>query len=283
MVEMLKNRMQHTTIYKIKSHTNIDGNEQADQLAKQGIKKRYIFATKSYEFAHTTPYYFQKNTWPGPTKRPDKGPVRCLETYITKHDRDNNLKTMAEQFPNISKWKMNPDIDNETSNNLWFNPAITNPQKTCILKFRTGQYISNARKQLFFGITRFPSITCSICNSPDADTWLHILLKCNQHHIHALRTKRHNKKLLLSSQNSRCYILMNAWTFKNNPQENTVPTWLLPCTCEQQIWHCNAQFKPDLLCIKKLPHQSTPPSHPTDNLTIHFIEFTYTNDRFPHD
>ena len=76
---------------------------------------------------------------------------------------------------------------------------------------------------------------------------------------------------------------MNAGTFNNNPQENTVPTWLLPCTCAQQRCHCNARFKLELLRIKKLPHQNTPPTHLTDNLTIQFIEFTYTNDRFPQD
>ena len=53
--------------------------------------------------------------------------------------------------------------------------------------------------------------------------------------------------------------------------------------CLQQRCHCNAWFKPDLLCINELPHQSTPPPHPTDNLTVQFIEFTYTNDRFPQD
>ena len=146
MVEMLQNRTQPITLYKIKAHTNIDGNEQADQLAKQGIKNRYRFANKSYEFAHTTPYYFQKDIWPRPEKRPDKGPVRCLETYITEHGRDNNLKTMSEKFPNIIKWTMNPDIDNELCNNFWSNPIITDPQKTCLLKFRTWQYMGNARK-----------------------------------------------------------------------------------------------------------------------------------------
>ena len=34
MVEMLKSRTQPITIYKVKAHTNIDGNEQTDQLAK---------------------------------------------------------------------------------------------------------------------------------------------------------------------------------------------------------------------------------------------------------
>ena len=112
------------------------------------------------------------------------------------------------------------------------------------------------------------------------------LLKCNQHHIHALRVKRHNKavwelrQLILSSQKSRCYILMNAGTFNNNPQENTIPPWLLPCTCEPQRCHCNARFKPNILCIKGLLYQSTPPLNPENNLTIQFIEFTYCNDRF---
>jgi hypothetical protein len=47
--------------------------------------------------------------------------------------------------------------------------------------------------------------------------------------------------------------------------------------------HCNARFKPDLLCVRELPYQSTPPTFPADNLTIQFIEFTYTNDKFSQD
>lgn len=129
MVEMLKQRTQPTTIGKVKTHTNIEGNEQADRLAKNGTIKRYSFATKSYEFAHTTPYFFQKDTWPGPNKRPNKGPVICLQTYITKRDRETNLKAMATRFPNINKWTMNPDIDNVISNKLWSSTTLTNSQK----------------------------------------------------------------------------------------------------------------------------------------------------------
>ena len=88
---MLKNRTQPTTIYKVKAHINIEGNEQADGFAKNGTKNLNKFASKSYEFAHTTPYYFQKDTWSGPTKRPNKGHVRCLETYIQKYNRIKNL------------------------------------------------------------------------------------------------------------------------------------------------------------------------------------------------
>ena len=131
----------------------------------------------------------------------------------------------------------------------------------------------------------YPTITCSICNSHERDTQKNVLPSCTQHHIHALRTKRHNKevwelrKLLVSSNKSRSFILMNAGTYNNNPQENTVPHWLLPCTCNQRC-HCNARFKPDILCIRGLPYQSNPPLNPDNNLTIQFIEFTYCNDRF---
>ena len=194
---------------------------------------------------------------------------------------------MTTQFPNVSKRITNPNINNELSNKFWHNPIITYAQTINILKSRTRQYMGNARKQLFFGRERFSSITCPICNSTDADTWLHVLLKCTHHHIHAIRAKRHNKavwelrKLILSSQKSRCYTLMNAGTFNNNPQENTVPAWLLACSCEQQRCHCNARFKPYILCVKGLPHKNDPPTSPSDNLTIQFIEFTYCNDRFP--
>ena len=72
---------------------------------------------------------------------------------------------------------------------------------------------------------------------------------------------------------------MNEGTFNNNPQENTVPPWFLSYTCLQGRCHCNGRFKPYILCIKGFPYQSTP-LNPKDNLTVQFIEFTYTNNRF---
>ena len=146
---------------------------------------------------------------------PDKGPIKFLEKHIIKYDRKYNLEIIATDFPNIDKWVANKDIDNELSNEYWTNKHITDSQKTCLLKLRHGQYIDNARKQLFFGRETYPSITCSICNSLEPDTWLHVLLNCRQSHIHALQIKRYNKavwalrKLIVSSKHSRCYIHMN--------------------------------------------------------------------------
>ena len=146
--------------------------------------------------------------------------------------------------------------------------------------------MGNARKQLFFSRETYPSITCSICNSLEPDTWLHVLLNCKQSHIHALQTKRHNKavwtlrKLIVSSKHSRCFIRMNAGTFNESTPENTIPPWLLPCTCGLQRCHCNARFEPDIICVKGLPYQTNSPTTLENSLKIQFIEFTYYNDRF---
>ena len=147
---------------------------------------------------------------------------------------------------------------------------ITDSQKICLLKLRHGHYMRTAMIQ--FGREAFPSIACPICNSPYPDTWLHVLLNCKQHHIHALQTKRHDKvvwelrKLIVASKKLICYVLMNACTFNNDPLEYTVPPWLLPCTCGHRTCHCYAKFKPNILCVKGLPYQSPPPTKPIDNL-----------------
>jgi hypothetical protein len=104
------------------------------------------------------------------TDVPDKGPVRFLEKQIIKYDRENNLENMATQTPNTYKWTGNADIDKELSNEFWENPEITDKQKSCLIKFRTGTYMGNAQKQLFFGRQTHPSITCPICNSYEPDT-----------------------------------------------------------------------------------------------------------------
>ena len=153
---------------------------------------------------------------------PDKGPIRFIEKQIIKYDRINNLESMAIQTPNICKWTSNEYIDNELSNEFWNSPTITDKQKSCLIKFRIGPYMGQARKQTFFGKQRFPTITCPICNSYKHDTWLHVLLTCGQQHIHSLHIDIHNKaiweirKLLISSEKCRCYTLMNISTFNDN-------------------------------------------------------------------
>jgi hypothetical protein len=60
MVKMLISQTQTTTLHKIKAHTNIEGNDQADALAKLGRELDHRDATSPYGHAHPTPYYLQK-------------------------------------------------------------------------------------------------------------------------------------------------------------------------------------------------------------------------------
>ena len=60
-VKLLQQRTQPTTLYKVRVHANIEGNEKADELAKEGREKGHIDAINPHEFAHSTPYYYQKD------------------------------------------------------------------------------------------------------------------------------------------------------------------------------------------------------------------------------
>jgi ribonuclease HI len=73
MVQLLQNRIQPITLYKVRGHVNIDGNEQADKLAKEGLELDHKIAIHPYEHAHATPYYYQKDVWASMMDIPDKG------------------------------------------------------------------------------------------------------------------------------------------------------------------------------------------------------------------
>ena len=52
-VELLQQRTQPTTLYKIRAHANIEDNEKAKELAIVGSKKEHIDVTNPHEFAHS--------------------------------------------------------------------------------------------------------------------------------------------------------------------------------------------------------------------------------------
>ena len=88
---MLKTRTQPTAFYKVKAHIYIESNEQVEKLAKIKAKKIYSITSKSYFWDIPHFYFFQKDKWPGPTKRHDKGLVGCLQTYLTKYNLKKKL------------------------------------------------------------------------------------------------------------------------------------------------------------------------------------------------
>jgi hypothetical protein len=288
MAQLLRNHIHLLSLYKVRAYISIPSNDHADQLVEAGNQLPHRDPQIDYKHAHPTPYYIHKDNWPSMSDTPYKGPIRHLQPYLQSYDTKHNLQTLANSFPNIAKWTTDINIDIPTSTNFWKHPDVTDSQKTCLLKFRYNQYMDNARKQLFFGQELYPSITCFIYPSPEPDTWKYLLLNCRHQHIHALRIKRHNKglweirKLLVSSCTSRSYILMNAGIFQDAPPNNIVSPWFLPCLCGPHRCHYHARLESDLLCVRGLSYNSSPPTQPHPTQRIQFIEFAFCNDRFSH-
>ena len=61
MIKMLISRTQTATLHEMKAHTNIGGKDQADAPAKHGRELDHNDAATTYEHAHPTPYYLQKD------------------------------------------------------------------------------------------------------------------------------------------------------------------------------------------------------------------------------
>ena len=81
-VELLQQRTQSTTLYKVRAHANIEGNEKANELAKEGREKEHIDAINPHKFAYSTPCYYQKDWWHSIDETPDKYPIRFLKNII---------------------------------------------------------------------------------------------------------------------------------------------------------------------------------------------------------
>ena len=57
MATMLQQKTQSTTITKVRTHSNIEGNDIAYTLTKVSCFKQHFYPTLPHEHAHTTAYY----------------------------------------------------------------------------------------------------------------------------------------------------------------------------------------------------------------------------------
>ena len=103
-VNMLKDHTATTHLHKVRAHTNIIGNEEADKLAKEGSKIILVSVIPyhPYESAHSTPYW-----WCRDDDHPIKGPIIHLNSYFKKLEQEEN-EELAKTFDNINKWINNP-------------------------------------------------------------------------------------------------------------------------------------------------------------------------------
>jgi hypothetical protein len=81
---MLKNRTATIHLHKIKAHTKIIGNEEANKLAKDGSKIVLVSNIPScpHESAYSTPYW-----WCRDDHHPYRGPIQHLKSYLEKLEK----------------------------------------------------------------------------------------------------------------------------------------------------------------------------------------------------
>ena len=259
------------------------GNEIVDTLANEGMLKEKPSNTPHIHLAHASPYWLASC----PTATHD-GAIRNIHKFIIKAHDNREVANAQNKSPYVEKWLTNKQINQKLSNHLWKIKEITDAQITPTLKFRYAQYMGNHRKNIFSPL-KFQNPNCTLCHKNDRDTWPHLLSMCEHLYPKGLRIARHNKAVhlithtLQANKHTQYYTLTNACNFINMNQEQTVPEWLIGCTCPQTSCQCQARLRLDILCILGAPnHTPTPllPSH-THTHTIQVIEFTYCHDRFP--
>jgi hypothetical protein len=110
---------------------------------------------------------------------------------------------------------------------------------------------------------------------------------CEHPNLKGLRIARHNRAVHLITQtlqankHTRYYTLTNAGNHNNMSQEQTVPDWLIECTCLQTNCQCQAKLRPYILCVLGALNHTPTPLLPSHTHTIQLIEFTYCHDKFP--
>ena len=71
-----------------------------------------------------------------------------------------------------------------------------------------------------------------------------------------------------------------AGTIKSKTPDNTIPSWLLPCTYYLPSSQYHAKLRLGMLCVIGSPPSAHPLLHQISNLKIQIFEFTCCNERF---
>ena len=144
-INTIKNSHHRFTIQKVHAHTNITGNEEVHNFAKQGVDTPHIISTPFHLFGHQTPY------WPSipPTSTQQDGSICNLKRYIEKEHVSAIVSQTTNTLSHAYKRLSNTDLHFKWSNLLWDTPWITNAQITQAFKIRYDKYLGNYFRKHF--------------------------------------------------------------------------------------------------------------------------------------
>jgi ribonuclease HI len=279
-----------THLLKVKSHTGILGNEEADKAAKKAAQWPILCE-------YTTPAHnpFEGKTWlvyessPATADRPpQQRAVANLGRGLKQAIRAATKLGFSRRTEYVRYWQdtyADPEGAHPASSNLfWTNSQITHGNKVLVLKARSGTLYN---QKLAHRYKRAATDRCPLCGQPDSVG--HILGGCRHRTLKGHYISRHDKavrkifRALQKGPQGGHFCIMDAGKMQTALQEaangKRIPEWVLPDVDPDLL----SKMRPDILRIKGLRSNLAQTEinealHTKAGLTIQIIEVGYGPD-----
>ena len=288
----------HTYLQKVRSHTGIYGNDEADRLAKEATDPQMPIDTHVThgEIAH------EGMAWPSIKEATQgEGPACGAPPPAYQWRQAANLTAdIKNKAPPSYKmgyantdgtyatiWKRAlPQLHKPSSSRYWHDPNTTWSQRINILKLRWGKFWNKKlahRYRMSYARDPHPAhdANCPICNK-GMDGAGHILAGCQDNHMKGFYINRHNRavcliqKAISKAAQGNNYMVMDAGKQDELPETvsmQRMPDTLRPPHILQVDWH---KFRPDLVMITGMLADEIP----THGMKLHMemVEVGYCSD-----
>jgi len=309
-VHMLLTRNHALSIYKVRAHSGIAGNEDADLLAKNAHSEptdtSSVFQTSQIPSIPTSWVHFDSNKEGRPATTPDTitetRPVNSLTTHIQSialcHKTAHTLNNPTNSVLNKIRRLLEGGIDTTATHAIWNTTLLSAGELRIALSIRANRLWTTTRARRCLGATVITTTTCPHCQmeTDDAD---HALNRCNLPEIIKLTKARHDDAahlilpVIKRGQRGSHYIHSDARNKSKSdaplrPEDKTsrkLPAAVLPRDQQPSF--------PDITMID-LPHTfvtqirnkinpKSIPYHIRQQCTVDIVEIKYTYDHFLHD
>ena len=294
-VKQLMRRAQRsctTRILKVRSHSGIRGNDEADAIAKRAALAPHLAIIHE-----TGQQAYRDMTWPTvpmttvtrpncpPGPPPRRATANLTKAIKTGAPRSAHLGNANTDGIYAQNWESTTPTLHKDSSHFWQMPVPWSTKITT-LRLRWGHFWNRKlayRYRLKYGHEPSPptNCTCPICHQgPDGGS--HIMAGCRHPNMTGAYINRHDKAVKII-QNSiakgdlgNCTTFMDAGAQADLPAEvqaKRLPDWLRPAAVTPELWK---RMRPDILLLPNLPMGDTPNQNARH--TIHIVEVGYCSD-----